>query len=319
MQTEHETQMSLTAGSDAVARTERSGAVARSDRQVGMTVQVVSHECQGEMIKSDIASLSVYTGNPATHAEVVAACEPLIYAFPFPSEEIKAGFSRALWAAVEREGMTLSRLKDAVHKVIAENKYNTFRVADIVGFDKAIRLSSTISGLRFIVRPMDLPFSEIVVLYGKLDGNTRRMYGVKTEVENSVYKNRIVGVWDEDTHGWQWVGSIPDETIPKRQEEFKQRLFRYCNKPPHFNGEYDPDDVAEFFKKYSQTVPPHDLMLFESLPGFHLERDLYAFVKRRHIAETTVSSPRPTQNEGLDKTINEVLTQINPKQNESNL
>lgn len=244
-------------------------------------VREVSYELDGEFVKGTALNVSQYGTKPATYAEIVKECEKLMSAFPITKGTQKDTFYSILYETIQNEKMPLGRLQAAIKKIIAENKYPTFRIADVVGFDKKLNLAKSISALRYISRPQELTYSDIVVLYGKISGKTCRLYGIKAELENTPYASRIVGVWNAEQRGWNWVGQINDPTIADRQLVFKQSLFQFCNKPPRYNGKYDVDLVCKFYEKYSQVVPPNDTLLFETKFNWDTEMYLENFAKQQ--------------------------------------
>lgn len=240
------------------------------------TLQQCSYiDRNGDVCKGEFYELSVYGSRPALHPEVVSECAALLAAFP----EQKPAFFSILHKAVEDEGMSAERLREAVKQLIAGHRYRTFNVADIIGYDKTIRVAKSVSTLRHITRNPKLDYEDIVVVRGRVDGNECKMFGVKYEVENSPYKSRIIGTWDSDTHSWDITGQVNDTTIPQRQQAFKQSLFRFCNCPPRYNGKYDAELVGKFYEHYSKVVGFGDTLLFEQRLSWDTENALEAWCK----------------------------------------
>ncbi len=244
----------------------------------------------GVACRGEYCELSVYSNRPALHTEVVAECATLLAAFP----EQNPAFYSILHKAVEDEGMSLERLREAVRRLITEHRYRTFSVADVVGYDKTIRVARSISTLRYITRTPKLDYSDIVVVRGKVEDNECKMFGVKCEIETSPYKSRIIGTWNSDTNSWNILGQVNDSTIPQRQEFFKQSLYEYCNRPPRYNGKYDAEMVKAFYDYYSQIVGFGDVLRFEQQMQWNAESALEVWKTR---CEQAQKQTEPTNEE----------------------
>lgn len=224
----------------------------------------------GDVCNGSYYEISLYGNKPACYDEIFAECTKLLMAFPAQEET----FFSILYQAIEDEGMSLERLREAIKQLIANHKFRTFNVSDIVSYDKTVKIAENISTLRFITKRLNLGYSDIVVVKGMSEGNECKMYGVKYEIENSPYKSRIIGTWNSDTNSWNIFGTINDNTIPKRQQEFKQSLYNYCNYPPQYNGKYDTEMVKSFSDYYSQVVGFGDTLRYETLLSWDVESAL---------------------------------------------
>lgn len=255
-----------------------------------IVVRQVSYMLDGVMTNGTAICLSQFGTIPASIEEIVAECEKLMSAFPMSNIEQQKTFYSLLYNTIKEEGMSLNRLRYAVRKIITENKYGMFRIADVVGYDKKLNLAKSIGALKHIFKPRELDYDDIVILWGSINGMVCRLYGLREEVENSVYADRIVGVWDNSRKYWKWVGSINDPTIPNRQLAFRRSLFKYCNQPPTYNGKYDTDIVKQFYEKYSRVVPPNDMLLFEATLGWDVELYLENFYQQQKLKNNELTS-----------------------------
>lgn len=245
-----------------------------------------------ERCEGDFVELSIYGGKVAQREEIVAECAILTTVFPIEDKDTSKKFYSVLYDTIEREGMSAERLKAAVHNLVTTHVYPTFSIANIVGFDKTLKVASSVSALRYLAKSPKLAYTEIVVICGYLDKNERKMFGIKAEIECSAYRNRIIGVWNEDLKGWDVLRQIKDNTIPQRQAEFKQSLYVYCNYPPKYNGKYSPSDINEFYKYYSQVVEFGDKLRFETFMKWDAEMFLQKWFKNRH-SDTPPKPPKP--------------------------
>ena len=227
-------------------------------------------DINGDVCNGSFLELSLYGNKPACYEEIFAECSTLMMAFPAQEKT----FFSILYQAIEDEGMPLGRLQEAIKQLIANHKYKTFNVADIISYDKTLKVAENISTLRYITQRSDLGYSDIVVVKGRREGNECKMYGVRYEIEDSPYKSRIIGTWNTQTNSWDILGTVNDNTIAKRQQEFKQSLFKYCNHPPKYIGKYDIDVVKSFCEYYSQVVNFGDTLRFETMLSWDVESAL---------------------------------------------
>lgn len=227
-------------------------------------------DIDGDMCSGCYMELSLYGNNPACYEEILAECSKLLMAFPAQEE----AFFSILYQAIKDEGMSVGRLREAIKQLIANHKFRTFNVSDIVSYDKTVKVAESISTLRSITKRFNLGYSDIVVVKGRCEGNECKMYGIKYEIENSPYKSRIIGTWNSDTNSWNILGTVKDNTIPKRQKEFKQSLYKYCNYPPQYNGKYNTDIVKSFSEYYSQVVNFGDTLRYETMLSWDIESAL---------------------------------------------
>lgn len=228
----------------------------------------------GEKVVDEVLEISIYPQVHITndqqresyHASVVNECARLMAAFPMRSYAQQQSFYSILYGAIEESKMPIQRLHDAISKLIREHRYSFFAPADILSFDNTITLSTSIGALKR--KEKGITDENIVAVYGAINGNVRRMYGIKEDVESSVYADRVIGRWDKERNCFEWIGSYDDPTIPQRQQTFKESLYKYCNTPP-YNGKYDVNVVKAFYEHYSQVIMPGDRLLFESYMSFN--------------------------------------------------
>lgn len=232
-------------------------------------------DSNGSVCNGSFCELSVYDCRPATHNQIVEECAVLLTMFP----NIKDSFFLMLHRYIENSEMSVERLRAAVSRLITEHKYNTFTVADILGYDKTIIVADSVSTLRYIVRNSSLDYGDMVVVRGKVNGNERKMYAVKYEVESSPYKSRIIGTWNSHTHSWNVLGQVNDNTIQQRKDSFRQSLFEFCDYPPRYMGKYNVQLVGKFYDYYSQVVGFGDMLRYEQYMSWDMESALEKWCK----------------------------------------
>ena len=84
------------------------------------------------------AGVSLYAGDPATPGEVAVAMARLRAAFPRMAPE----FFNLLAERVVERGFTAARLRDAVNETLDGFRYRELSIADIIGYDRRLRLYS---------------------------------------------------------------------------------------------------------------------------------------------------------------------------------
>jgi hypothetical protein len=100
-------------------------------------------EASLQRIENGELSLSLYDDNPATDKDLSKAVARLNMAFPntFGTPEERNGFYALLVEVFKRERFTAKRVEDAVFNAIKTcGTYKHICIADIVGFDKRIKL-----------------------------------------------------------------------------------------------------------------------------------------------------------------------------------
>ena len=80
--------------------------------------------------------ISIYTGQPAGPREIAQELTKLKYAFP----AMETAFISILSERLVANGFTEQRIKDAVANVIDNFTYKSPNIADIIKFDKKVKL-----------------------------------------------------------------------------------------------------------------------------------------------------------------------------------
>lgn len=239
-----------------------------------MTEMAVAEEGVGSLLaKRDIQEVSVFHGKPLT-PEYTAPKVAMLHAL-FPREDMKAVIGAAIELAIG-DGWTEDRFDYAIN-IIKRHPYPTFTAGQFINIDRKITFGRSVEALRRKFKfPLD--YSDIVIVRIKDDiKGMRRAYAYKEDAED-VMKANIVAYWDDKTHWWSFTGVyIADKSIPTRQELFKRRLFKYCDSPPFYNGAFSIEVVKAFYDKYSEVVPPGDMLLFETIMNFDEEYYLKKF------------------------------------------
>ena len=88
------------------------------------------------MTQRGCSEMSVYTGEIATKDQVFSQAQKLIAAFP----EITGDFIVLLTDRLTDNGFTPQRVKDAFNHVIDTNPYKRPSIADIISFDRKVKL-----------------------------------------------------------------------------------------------------------------------------------------------------------------------------------
>jgi hypothetical protein len=153
------------------------------------------------------------------------------------------------------------------------SQYRDFQIGEFINEDKTITFGRTELALRRNLK-FNITQNEIVMIKLKRtyeeNGETKhdfvRAFAYKEEAEE-IMPDKIVGRWNDAEHCFEYCGSIENHETEIRKLAFKNSLFKFCNKPP-YNGEYDVDIVKQFFEFWSQTIPPGDIMKFETYMKF---------------------------------------------------
>lgn len=80
--------------------------------------------------------VTLYNGNPASDNEIMVACGMICTAFNQNSKE----FVALLAKYIKSSGFTSKRLSDAVDYVIEHHQFPTITIADVISYDKKIKL-----------------------------------------------------------------------------------------------------------------------------------------------------------------------------------
>lgn len=238
-----------------------------------------------EVIEKSAYTPVVFSADPGTalveqekyHESVVRICDDLMKAFPKPlnteSEKIQYGaFYGLLYRKIEDEKMPLDRLRDSVNYLIkTQQKYKSFNIADILNYDKKIVLAKNKGALsRKLGRK--LIDSELAMTYEIMDGRVVRLIGLSDDISDSPeYSHKVLAVWDEDGHGWKFIGTVDDPSIEDRKKKFKEFLFPFSNYPPRFNGPYSVEIVKSFYEYWSTVMVPGDTLRYETKMHFDVE------------------------------------------------
>lgn len=86
------------------------------------------------------ASISLYNDELATDDEIGNALELLSAAFPMQDTAVAGKFFVLLANRIKANKMTGKRLRDAVANLLDNHHYATFKIADVVSFDKREKL-----------------------------------------------------------------------------------------------------------------------------------------------------------------------------------
>lgn len=128
---------------------------------------------------SEGVSVSVYKDQVATKEEIAEQVQMLSVAFPNNTDNTTAGFYALLTMCMLNEGFTKQRAKDAVLNVIKHFKYKQFNIADIINFDKAVKIYTYQEYCKGCTQGIGEDFA----FYGEVEG-TKYWYR-KSELINS--------------------------------------------------------------------------------------------------------------------------------------
>lgn len=224
--------------------------------------------------KNEIVQTSVLLGNEVDAKDIVTYNKLITDIFPAANATKVSEFLNI----VREERWTKSRL-EYVYRKMLRSKYRDFQVGEFASEDKTITFGKTELALRrnlkFSITQNEIVMIKLKRFYNE-DGETKqdfvRAFAYKDEAEE-VMPDKIVGRWNDDEHCFEYCGTIENHETDIRKAEFKTSLFQYCNKPP-YKGEYDVDIVKQFFDYWSQTIPPGDMMKFETYMKFDIESAL---------------------------------------------
>jgi hypothetical protein len=88
------------------------------------------------MVDENTAEVSTYKGEPATDTEISECVTALTASYP----TMKAEFFGVLASRLKAECWPAKRIQDAITHVIDTCKYPTFTIADIMSFDRPMKL-----------------------------------------------------------------------------------------------------------------------------------------------------------------------------------
>jgi hypothetical protein len=228
--------------------------------------------------KEELVEMSVFGGKTATQADVDGLRGRLIGTF----KDMSAIAISEICNVVLEEKWPISRINYAFKNML-HHEYRTFAPGVLLNQDKKITFGRSELALRRKLR-FEITQNDIVVVkvgrtytdsYGVEQRDWIRAFAYKEEAED-VMPERIVGRWNDEEHCFEYCGTIENHETDIRKSEFKKLLFQYCNKPP-YKGEYDVDIVKQFFDYWSQTIPPGDMMKFETYMKFDIESALKKF------------------------------------------
>ena len=227
--------------------------------------------------KNEIIQTSVLFGDEVDAKDIVTYNKLISDIFPAANATKVSEFLNI----VREERWTKSRL-EYVYRKMLRSRYRDFQVGEFASEDKTITFGKTELVLRRNLK-FNITQDEIVMIklrrtYSE-NGETKqdfvRAFAYKDEAEE-IMPDKIVGRWNDEDHCFEYCGTIENHETDKRKLEFKKFLFQYCNKPP-YKGEYEVDIVKQFFDYWSQTIPPGDMMKFETYMKFDIESALKKF------------------------------------------
>lgn len=88
------------------------------------------------MMQKDCNEISIYSGVPATRDQIKSEVKKLTAAFP----EVTSDFIILLAERISDNEFTAQRVKDAINHVIDNSPYKRPSIADIISFDRKIKL-----------------------------------------------------------------------------------------------------------------------------------------------------------------------------------
>ena len=88
------------------------------------------------MMQKDCNEISLYSGDPATRDQIKSEVKKLSAAFP----EVTNDFIILLAERISDNEFTAQRVKDAINHVIDNSPYKRPAIADIISFDRKIKL-----------------------------------------------------------------------------------------------------------------------------------------------------------------------------------
>lgn len=226
--------------------------------------------------KNDIVETSAFIGHAASDLDVALFVKKL-----GELTEMNKAQIADIGNTVRIEGWTKQRLDYAIDKV-RHFEYSKPAPGRILNIDKTITFGRTELALRRNLK-FNITQNEIVMIKLKRtyeeNGETKydfvRAFAYKEEAEE-IMPDKIVGRWNNTENCFDFCGTIENHETEIRKLEFKKSLFKFCNTPP-YNGEYDVAIVKQFFEFWSQTIPPGDMMKFDTYMKFDAEIALRKF------------------------------------------
>lgn len=228
--------------------------------------------------KNEIVQTSVLLGDEVDAKDIVTYNKLITDIFPAANATKVHEFLNI----VREERWTKARLKYVYRKML-HSTYRDFQVGEFIKEDKTITFGRSEISLRRNLK-FSITQNEIVMIKLKRhydeNGETKqdfvRAFAYKEEAEE-IMPDKIVGRWNDEEHCFEYCGTIENHETEIRKQEFKKDLFKYCDFPPKFNGEYPANVVKQFFDYWSQTIPPGDMMKFETYMKFDIESALKKF------------------------------------------
>ena len=126
--------------------------------------------CKGIIRSDDKVFRSLYRDERASADDIANAIMKLSTAYPLADKEESARFFALLTNRVAENGFTKKRLDDAVNWLIDNFRFKNINIADVITFDKRVRLYNYQEYCSAIYHNRNL--SEDFTTYGKIDGIT---------------------------------------------------------------------------------------------------------------------------------------------------
>jgi hypothetical protein len=115
-------------------------------------------------------STSLYKDSTASDDDIKNAIAKLLCAFPMGNKEDEARFFAILASRIKANAMSKKRLDDAVNNLIDNYKYPTIKIADVIGYDKRVRLYTYQEYSREVTQSETAHMD--FMKYGNIDGVT---------------------------------------------------------------------------------------------------------------------------------------------------
>lgn len=229
--------------------------------------------------KEELVQTSVLLGDEVDAADIVWFNNKLTSHFTLANQTKIGDFCDI----VREERWTKAKLKYVWDKML-HSRYRDFQIGEYRDEDKTITFGKTELALRrnlkFAITQNEIVMIKLRRTYEE-NGETKhdfiRAFAYKEEAEE-IMPDKIVGRWNDTEHCFEYCGTIENHETDIRKQVFKKSLHKYCNTPP-YNGEYDVDVVKQFFEFWSQTIPPGDMMKFETYMKFDVDSALKKFNK----------------------------------------
>ena len=113
---------------------------------------------------------SLYRDELADEADIRNAVMTLSSAFPLEDKEERARFFALLCNRMKANGFTKQRMQDAVNYLVDNFRYKQINIADVITYDKRVRLYTHQEYCSAIYHNRNL--SEDFTVYGQIDGIT---------------------------------------------------------------------------------------------------------------------------------------------------